>query len=96
VLRLPPTFAERDATAVAPDLLNKMVRLGDVLARVTEVEAYTADDEASHSFRGRTARNAPMFGPAGHWYVYFVMVAASHELRRRGGQAATRCQRRTG
>ncbi len=70
--RLPPTFAERDATVVAPELLHRVVRLGDVLARVIEVEAYTADDEASHSFRGRSARNAPMFGPAGHWYVYFV------------------------
>ncbi len=72
MLQLPPTFAERDATVVAPELLNRVVRLGDHLARITEVEAYTADDAASHSFRGRTARNAPMFGPAGRWYVYFV------------------------
>jgi DNA-3-methyladenine glycosylase len=65
-------FFERDAVEVAPDLLNKLLVIDDVAARIIEVEAYTQDDAASHSHRGQTRRNEVMFGPPGNLYVYFV------------------------
>lgn len=72
MLQLPADWARRDAVVVAPDLLCKLIDVGGVIARVTEVEAYTADDPASHSFRGRTARNDSMFADGGCWYVYLI------------------------
>jgi DNA-3-methyladenine glycosylase len=67
---LPTAFYARRADVVAPDLLGKVVRRGSVALRITEVEAYRQDDSACHAFRGRTARNAPLWGPPGRAYVY--------------------------
>jgi len=66
------SFFERPVTAVAPDLAGMVLACGDRAGRIVEVEAYGgADDPASHGHRGRTPRNAVMFGPPGHLYVYF-------------------------
>ncbi|MDQ1700578.1 MAG: DNA-3-methyladenine glycosylase [Frankiaceae bacterium] len=66
-------FFDRPVLDVAPELLGAVVVHGDVAIRLTEVEAYDgADDPASHAFRGKTARNAVMFGQPGHAYVYFT------------------------
>lgn len=68
---LPQSFYARECLAVAADLLGKLLCHGDVTLRITEVEAYRhPGDSANHSRVGRTARNAPMWGPAGHAYVY--------------------------
>ena len=63
----------RPAVELAPLLLGAVLRHGGVALRITEVEAYLGDgtDPGSHAFRGRTRRNATMYGPPGHLYAYF-------------------------
>lgn len=68
---LPRSFFEHPVRDLAPRLLGCHLVAGDVVVRITEVEAYDGEaDPGSHAYRGRTTRNATMFGEAGHLYVY--------------------------
>ncbi|MBK5223411.1 MAG: DNA-3-methyladenine glycosylase [Acidimicrobiia bacterium] len=67
------SWLARPSTEVAPELLGKVLQVGERSGRIVEVEAYAGEvDPGSHAYRGRTLRTATMFGPAGHLYVYFT------------------------
>jgi DNA-3-methyladenine glycosylase len=63
-------FFARSVHIVAPDLIGATLLFGNAGGVIVEVEAYHHTDPAAHSFRGRTERNAVMFGPPGFTYVY--------------------------
>ncbi|GAC1482198.1 MAG: DNA-3-methyladenine glycosylase [Candidatus Saccharimonadales bacterium] len=71
-----PSFLSESAEIAAPQLLGWQLLYDDGITRtagyITEVEAYTMDDPASHSYRPMTSRTAPMFAEAGTVYVYFT------------------------
>ena len=74
---MPPDFYNRDSVTVARELLGKVLvrRMpqGLCAGRIVETEAYLAkNDAASHAYRGRTNRNAAIFGPPGRAYVFSI------------------------
>jgi DNA-3-methyladenine glycosylase len=69
-MKLGKDFFARSVHEVAPDLIGVTLLVDGVGGPIVEVEAYDHEDPAAHGYRGRTERNASMFGPAGHAYVY--------------------------
>lgn len=65
-------FFAREAPLVAEQLIGKLLWRPDeeLCARIVEAEAYTEEDPACHAYKRRTERNAPLWGPPGHAYVY--------------------------
>jgi DNA-3-methyladenine glycosylase len=64
------SFFARSVHEVAPDLIGVTLLFDGIGGRIVELEAYDGEDPASHGYRGRTPRNAVMFGPPGYAYVY--------------------------
>ena len=69
-MKLGPDFFGRSVHEVAPELVGAKLLFDGLGGTIVEVEAYDHEDPAAHGYRGRTARNASMFGPPGHAYVY--------------------------
>jgi DNA-3-methyladenine glycosylase len=69
-VRLGREWFARSVHDLAPEVLGVTLLVDGVGGPIVEVEAYDGEDPAAHGYRGKTARNAVMFGPAGHAYVY--------------------------
>jgi DNA-3-methyladenine glycosylase len=69
-MKLRKSFFARSVHEVAPELVGATLLVDGIGGRIVEVEAYDHEDPAAHGYRGRTIRNASMFGPPGHAYVY--------------------------
>jgi DNA-3-methyladenine glycosylase len=69
---LPPAFFDRPVLQVARDLVGCGFFFDGAGGRIVETEAYAQDDPCCHGYRGRTARNAVLFGAPGLLYVYFT------------------------
>jgi DNA-3-methyladenine glycosylase len=69
-MKLGADFFARSVHEIAPELIGVTLLVNGVGGAIVEVEAYDHEDPAAHGFRGRTERNASMFGPAGRAYVY--------------------------
>jgi len=67
---LTQSFFDRSVLEVAPELIGATLLVGGIGGVIVELEAYHHTEPAAHSYRGRAARNAVMFGPAGFAYVY--------------------------
>jgi DNA-3-methyladenine glycosylase len=70
VTALRRSFFDRSVHDVAPELIGATLLVDGVGGVIVEVEAYDHEDPAAHGYRGKTARNASMFGAAGQAYVY--------------------------
>ena len=69
-MKLRRAFFARNVHDVAPELVGATLLVDGIGGKIVEVEAYDHEDPAAHSFGGQTARNASMFGPPGHAYLY--------------------------
>lgn len=76
-MRIERPFFERDTLTVARELIGQVITAespsGTVRGVIVETEAYLGyRDDAAHTYKGRTARTEPLFGPKGHAYVYLI------------------------